>query len=223
MNNLSLTTAEFERLLKVFGWLLGGVCLIVFLIQWHFLHISISSALWKAFSISLGLCICLFGVFTRLAWRWRRLAKWMNRPLVHGTWQGELKSDFGAVDGERLVVPIFFVIKQTYLTLSIQSFTERQEGESRLEALLRSSKTDVTRLCYVFELRKIFSGAHSITSGAGELKLAGDQLSLTGTYWTNTPTHGDIALTLVSRDCEGISSYQEAKKQLDKKLSHEAC
>lgn len=24
MNNLSLTTAEFERLLKVFGWLLGG-------------------------------------------------------------------------------------------------------------------------------------------------------------------------------------------------------
>ncbi|MEG4675714.1 hypothetical protein, partial [Enterobacter cloacae] len=97
--------------------------------------------------------------------------------------------------------------------LSIQSFTERQEGESRLEALLRSSKTDVTRLCYVFELRKIFSGAHSITSGAGELKLAGDQLSLNGTYWTNTPTHGEITLRLITRDCEGISSYQDAKKR----------
>ncbi|UVV71779.1 hypothetical protein [Pantoea agglomerans] len=211
MNNFSLTTAEFERLLKVFGWLLGITGLVIFFIQWYFFRQSIPSAAWKAFSSSLGFCVFSFGVFTKLAWRWRRLAKWMNRPLVHGVWVGELRSDYGAVAGEQLVVPIFFVIRQTYLTLSIQSFTERQEGESRLEALLRSSKTDVTRLCYVFELRKVFSGAHSITSGAGELKLAGDQLSLNGTYWTNTPTHGEISLRLVTRDCEGISSYQEAK------------
>lgn len=214
MNNISLTCAEFERLLKVFGWLLGGLCLASFLVQWHCFQIPVSSAAWKAFSSSLGLCILLFGVFTRLAWRWKRLAKWMNRPLVHGVWKGELKSDFGAVDGERLVIPIFFVIRQTYLTLSIQSFTERQDGESRLEALLRSSKTDVTRLCYVFELRKLFSGAHSLTSGAGELKLAGDQLSLYGTYWTNTPTHGEISLELICRECEGVSSYQDAQKRL---------
>lgn len=219
MNNLSLTTAEFERLLKVFGWLLGILCLLIFMIQWHFFQISMPSAAWKAFSSSLGICVLFFGIFTRLAWRCQRLAKWMNRPLVHGLWVGELRSDYGATDGKRLVIPIYFVIRQTYLTLSIQSFTDRQEGESRLEALLRSSKTDVTRLCYVFELRKIFSGAHSITSGAGELKLAGDQLSLIGTYWTNTPTHGEITLRFVTRDCDGISSYQEAQKQLNTTLS----
>ena len=211
MNNLSLTTAEFERLLKVFGWLMGILGLLIFLIHWYYLQQPIPSAAWKAFSTSLGLCVLFFGVFSKLAWRWRHLAKWMNRPLVHGVWVGELRSDYGAFDGNRLVIPIFFVIRQTYLTLSIQSFTERQEGESRLEALLRSSKTDVTRLCYMFELRKIFSGAHSITSGAGELKLAGDQLSLNGTYWTNTPTHGEISLRLVTRDCKGIASYQEAE------------
>ena len=211
MNNLSLTTAEFERLLKVFGWLMGILGLLIFLIHWYYFQQPIPSAAWKAFSTSLGLCVLFFGVFSKLAWRWRHLAKWMNRPLVHGVWVGELRSDYGAVDGNRLVIPIFFVIRKTYLTLSIQSFTERQEGESRLEALLRSSKTDVTRLCYMFELRKIFSGAHSITSGAGELKLAGDQLSLNGTYWTNTPTHGEISLRLVTRDCKGIASYQEAE------------
>ncbi len=211
MNNLSLTTAEFERLLKVFGWLMGILGLLIFLIHWYYFQQPIPSAAWKAFSTSLGLCVLFFGVFSKLAWRWRHLAKWMNRPLVHGVWVGELRSDYGVVDGNRLVIPIFFVIRQTYLTLSIQSFTERQEGESRLEALLRSSKTDVTRLCYMFELRKIFSGAHSITSGAGELKLAGDQLSLNGTYWTNTPTHGEISLRLVTRDCKGIASYQEAE------------
>ncbi|MEQ5127752.1 hypothetical protein ABN225_13230 [Providencia alcalifaciens] len=215
MNYISLTSAEFERLLKVFGCLLGGLGLIIFLVQWHIFNTPIFSAVWKAFSVSLMLCIFLFGVFTKLAWRWEKLAKWMNRPLVHGIWKGELKSDFNSINGERLVVPIIFVIKQTYLTLSIQSFTARQDGESRLEALLRSSKTDVTRLCYVFELRKLFSGANSLTSGAGELKLAGDQLSLNGTYWTNTPTHGDISLTLISRNCKDISSYQDAQKRID--------
>ncbi len=214
MNNLSLTTAEFERLLKVFGWLLGFLGLLIFFIQWHCFQQPLTSAVWKAFSSSIGLCCLFFGVFTKLAWRCQYFAKWMNRPLVHGVWVGELRSNYGAVDGNQLVVPIFFVIRQTYLTLSIQSFTERQEGESRLEALLRSSKTDVTRLCYVFELRKIFSGANSITSGAGELKLSGDQLSLNGTYWTNTPTHGEITLKLVTRNCRGISSYQEAKNTM---------
>lgn len=214
MNNLSLTSAEFERLLKVFGWLLGILCLANFLIQWKCFHVPAFSAAWKAFGSSLGLGVLLFGIFTKLAWRWERLARWMNRPLVHGIWSGELSSDYGSINGNRLSVPIFFVIRQTYLTLSVQSFTERQEGESRLEALLKSSKTDVTRLCYVFELRKLFSGANSLTSGAGELRLAGDQLSLIGTYWTNTPTHGEIYLKLVSRDCEGITSFQDVQKKL---------
>lgn len=212
MNNISLTSAEFDRLLKVFGWLLGTLCLIIFIIQFFCFQTPAHTAAWKAFSLSLGLSVLFFGVFTKLAWRWSRLARWMSRPIVHGVWKGELQSDFGAIDGGRLTVPIFFVIRQTYLTLSIQSFTESQEGESRLEALLRSSKTDVTRLCYVFELRKLFSGAHSLTSGAGELKLSGDQRSLFGTYWTNTPTHGEIRLELVSRDCEGVASYQDVQK-----------
>lgn len=216
MNNLSLTSAELERLLKVFGCLLGAISLAIFLIQWKCLQTTAYSAAWKAVSSSLALNMVLIGFFTKLAWRWQRLAQWMKRPLVHGIWKGELMSDYGSINGERSVIPIFFVIRQTYLTLSIQSFTERQEGESRLEAILRSSKTDITRLCYVFELRKVFSGAHSLTSGAGELKLAGDQLSLTGTYWTNTPTHGEIYLELIDRNCEGVASYKDAIKNLKK-------
>ncbi len=213
MSHLSLTTAEFERLLKVFGILLGLLGLACFLIQWKCLHTPAPSAAWKAFSSALTSGVILFGIFSKVAWRWERLASWLSRPIVHGIWKGELRSDFGTVDGNPLIIPIFFVVRQTYLTLSVQSFTERQEGESRLEALLKSSKTDVTRLCYVFELRKLFSGANALTSGAGELKLAGDQLTLRGTYWTNTPTHGDIYLELVSRNCEGIASFEDVQKK----------
>ncbi|HFO0779715.1 TPA: hypothetical protein ACSC6M_004272 [Enterobacter roggenkampii] len=216
MNNLSLTTAEFARLIKVFGWLLGGLCLLLFFVQWHYFYVSVLSALFKALGWSMTGCIILLGVFTKLAWRCEKLAYLMKRPVVHGIWHGELKSDFGTVDNAPLVVPIFFVIRQTYLTLSIQSFTERQDGESRLEALLKSDKTNDVRLCYIFELRKLFSGASSLTSGAGELKLSGDQAYLSGKYWTNTPTHGDINLKLISRDCKGVSSYNDVQKKIQK-------
>lgn len=215
MSHLSLTIAEFNRLLKVFGILLGLLGLIYFFAQWKYFHTPIPSAVWKAFSLALTSGIILFGIFSKVAWRWTRLSKWMSRPIVHGVWKGELRSDFGIADGKRLVIPIFFVIRQTYLTLSVQSFTERQEGESRLEALLKSSKTDTTRLCYIFELRKLFSGASTLTSGTGELKLSGDQLTLKGAYWTNTPTHGDIYLELICRNCDEIASFEDAQKRVE--------
>lgn len=213
MNNLSLTTTELERLLKVFGWLLGLFWLVAFLIQWKCFNVSASSAAWRAFSPAVGVAVFLFGVFYKAAWRWEWLAKWMNRPVVHGIWKGELRSDFGAGGGRPLIVPIYFVVRQTYLTLSVQSFTERQDGESRLEALLKNSKTEATRLCYVFELRKLYPGANSLTSGAGDLKLVGEGRELRGTYWTNTPTHGELLLKLISRDSNGIASFDDAQRK----------
>jgi len=213
VNNLSITTAELERLLKVFGWLLGLFWLVAFLIQWKCFNVVASSAAWRAFSPAVGGAILLFGVFYKVAWRWERLAKWMNRPIVHGIWKGELRSDFGLVDKSTLVIPIYFVVRQTYLTLSVQSFTDKQDGESRLEVLLKNSKTEATRLCYVFELRKLYPGANLLTSGAGDLRLLSSGRQLKGTYWTNTPTHGELILKLVSRDFDGIESFDDAQNK----------
>ena len=213
MNNLSITTAELERLLKVFGFLLGLFWLAAFLIQWKCFGVAVFSAAWRAFSPAVSGAILLFGLFYKVAWRWEWLAKWMSRPIVHGIWKGELRSDFGLKDKSTLVIPIYFVVRQTYLTLSVQSFTESQDGESRLEALLKNSKTEATRLCYVFELRKLYPGANSLTSGAGDLKLLGLGRELKGTYWTNTPTHGELILKLASRDFNGIESFDDAQNK----------
>ena len=215
MNNVSLTMAELIRLLKAFAWVLGIFGLGCFLFRWWYQGNPPWAAAWQAFGQATALDLALFSYFGVAAWRWEWLAALMNRPIVHGVWKGVLESDYQQTDGRRLSIPIIFVVKQTYLTLSVESFTERQEGASRLEALLRNSKTDATRLCYVFELRQQYAGASTLTSGAGELKLSGDQKKLVGTYWTNTPTHGDIRLILVTRDCKRISSYDDAQQRID--------
>tara|TARA_R110000823_G_scaffold75335_1_gene172379 strand:- start:470 stop:1117 length:648 start_codon:yes stop_codon:yes gene_type:complete len=210
VNSLFLTTTELERLLKVFAWLIGLLWLLLFFVQWEIFDISASSAAFKAFSMAIAVSAVLFGLFYKVAWRWEWLAKWMNRPIVHGVWRGELRSDFDSKGSKPLVIPVFFIIKQTYLTLSVESFTESQEGESRLEAILRNTKTDASRLCYVFELRKLYPGANSLTSGTGDLKLLGNGRELSGTYWTDTPTHGELNLQLVTRDIKNIASFKDA-------------
>lgn len=210
MNNLSLTSTEFERLLKVFGTLTFGVTLLVAGMQIYFLNAEMETVVLRAFSTSLALSTMAFGIFYKSAWRWEKVAKWMQRPVVHGVWAGQLRSDYGGQSEGQLKLPIIFVVRQTYLTLSVQSFTTSQEGESRLEALIHNSKTEATRLSYVFELRKIYSGAKIMTSGAGELKLVGRGKKLKGDYWTNTPTHGELSLVLVSRECQGVTCYADA-------------
>ena len=113
----------------------------------------------------------------------------MRRPIVHGVWRGTLRSDFRQSDKAQLEIPIIFVIRQTYLTISIESFTKSQEGESKLEALIQNGRTEATRLCYVFELRRQYQGENKLTTGSGELRLIDNSTRLRGHYWTNTPTH----------------------------------
>lgn len=213
MNNLSLTLTEFQRLLKVFATLTVLAWALIFFIQWHFMGAALFTAGWRSFTAALTIATVAFGVFYKLAWKSPRIARLMGRSMVHGVWQGTLLSDYKTDKNHPLEVPIFFVIRQTYLTLSLESFTKSQQGESKLEALIRNARTEATRLSYVFELRRQFRGENKLTIGAGELRLQDDNTILSGFYWTNTPTHGELKLKLVSRDCDGVDCYEVAERR----------
>ena len=213
MNNLSLTLTEFQRLLKVFATLTVLAWALIFFIQWQLMGADPLTAGWRSFTAALTIATVAFGVFYKLAWKSPRIARWMGRPMVHGVWRGTLLSDYKTDKDNPLDISIFFVIRQTYLTLSLESFTESQQGESKLEALIRNARTEATKLSYVFELRRQFRGENKLTVGAGELRLQNDNTVLSGFYWTNTPTHGELKLKLMSRDCDGVDCYEVAEKR----------
>lgn len=213
MNNLSLTQAELQRLLKAYFWLAAGLAFLFYILHLPFDY-QLLAMTWRSVTFSLASTTLFFGAFFRLAWRSPKISRWMRRPIVHGVWRGKLCSDFSMDDDNThsVEVPIIFVIRQTYLTLSIESFTKFQEGESKLEALIQNRRTEATRLCYVFELRRQYEGEKKLTSGAGELKLIDNAKRLRGHYWTNTPTNGDIELELITRDCEGVDCFEVAER-----------
>lgn len=212
MNNLSLTQSELQRLLKVYFSLVLAVALCLYFAL-TFLEYEPLTAAWRAISYGLTCITFLFGVFFKLAWRSPRIARWMRRPIVHGVWRGTLSSDYKQTGKTPLEIPIVFVIRQTYLTISIESFTKFQEGESKLEALIQNGRTEATRLSYVFELRRQYQGENKLTTGAGDLRLINDSKHLKGHYWTNSPTFGELQLELISRECDGVDCFEVAERK----------
>jgi SMODS-associating 2TM, beta-strand rich effector domain len=219
MNNLSLTTTELERLVRVLAAVACVLFAAITTVNVYAFSTPTLTAAWRALSPALFLSSLAFAFFTTTAWKWPLVAKWMRRPLVHGVWTGTLNSDYGSAPKD---IPIVFVVRQTYLTLSVQSFTSSQEGESRLEALIHSAKTEATRLSYVFEMRRPYAGERTVTSGAGELKLLSNDQELRGRYWTDSPTHGELSLRLVSRKVEGIACFADAVQKWPSKIQQRA-
>jgi hypothetical protein len=212
MDNLTLTRDELSRLLKYFGavtLVIGIICFLILLSS-----TSLLTAAWRSLSPALLGTSTIFTVFVGWAWRLEFVARWMGRPDLRGVWLGYLSSDYGKTNsGAAKTLPIAFVVRQTYLTLSIQSFTESQAGESRVESLIRNRRTELTRLAYIFELKTLYPGQQTLTRGAGELELLSSDTLLSGSYWTDSPTHGTFRLRLQSREHRGIQTFQDATRR----------
>jgi len=213
MNNLSLTKSELETMLKAFGFVSIGIFVLYGGYNFDVIQRDGLSALWRYASTALFIAGLLLTYFTTRGWKVKWIARMMGRPVLHGIWSGTLTSDY-VTDGQSATkIPIVFVIRQTYLTLSLQSFTERQEGESKLEALIHNAKTDARRLTYLFELRRPYVPGSKLTSGAGDLKLQNSNMVLKGLYWTDSPTHGNITLHRVSTEVAGVESFDDALRK----------
>ncbi|PSD19231.1 hypothetical protein C7E19_01310 [Stenotrophomonas maltophilia] len=112
-----------------------------------------------------------------------------------------------------------FVIRQTYFFLSVQSFTERQPSKSTIEVLGTDEKSSDTRLAYVYEMRRLAYGENKITTGYGDLILQDSGTVLAGDYWTNSPTQGQLKLSFVSDECDGLNSFESTMRLVMSKRS----
>lgn len=214
MENLTLTADELNRLKRAFALMFGITVLLSAAVQWKFFDNAVDASILRSVPTSLAVVSALFYAFYSWAWRTPWVAKLMRRPVLYGVWLGYISSDYNSSQTQQpLIIPIVFVVRQTYLTLSIQSFTKSKAGESKMEALIRNTRTDATRLGYVFELISDHSGKKTLTSGAGDLELLDGNSLLKGTYWTNSPTHGDLSVRLQSRKIDSVKNFKDAESR----------
>ena len=215
IENVTLTSKQYKLQMTLFGSVVLIITLCLFMVSSSADPVGIVG--WRSFSSALGISSFLFMLFYRWFWRVGSLPEWLGKPLIGGVWIGHIASNFGHKPGEPLMQkPIVFVVRQTFLTLSIQSFTDYQVGLSRVEVLLLEPNSDLMRLPYVFELENEYSGASTVVNGAGILKLLSDNNMMKGEYWTSSPTHGTLILTQASSDMKlarRIKQFTDATSQ----------
>lgn len=216
MRTVTLTLAEIVRLIKASFYVTLGAAAMIVLLRLAVTSSSQTSSVALAFqSISMALLFttALFGLLANRPWKFKRLASWLGRPSIHGIWAGTLYTDWQDKEGNRPApIPIAFVIRQTYLFVSIQSFTQRQAARSTFEFLGTDEKTTDTHLAYVYELRRTAYKENKLTTGYGHLTLQDGGKVLAGDYWTNSPTQGRLELEFIAQDCDGVNSYDSVMR-----------
>jgi hypothetical protein len=224
MNNLTLSEPELRRLLKVFCYVVAVVWAICASVTAFVGSEGIGAGvIVKSLPLAVTISGFVFAILYGTSWKYERLARLLKRPAVHGAWCGTLVSDYKVEEGVELHIPIVFVIRQTYLSLSVQSYTPGgQVGTSMLEGLVQDSRTGETQLRYLFGLTRHYKNENKITKGAGELRLENKSSVLRGAYWTSTPTHGEIRLKRMSRNGEDLDTFEMALERWPNDLASAA-
>lgn len=212
MENLTLTSKELGLLVKFIFW-----STVIIFISWVGVQIAFHNVdftwqrLLSMMSTSLALTSGFFLIFCKWGWKISVLPSLLGRPVLEGIWIGELVSNYRDSSGESIPpIKMVFVIRQTYLTLSIQSFSAVQSGSSEVEAILSNPKTGSLRLTYIFELRNPYMGEVRLIKGVGDLSIVSKSL-LKGGYWTSSPSNGELKLKRVSNTSKNFTSFDDVR------------
>ncbi|WP_223512194.1 hypothetical protein [Pseudomonas sp. GL-B-19] len=212
MENLTLTSKELSLLVKFIFWSTLAVFVSWVVLQLAYFDVDLTwQRLLSMASSSLALISGVFFVFCKWGWKVSVLPSVLGRPVLGGVWIGELASNYQASPGEPMpVVKMVFIVKQTYLTLSIQSFSAIQSGNSEVEAILSNPKTGSLRLTYIFELRSPYKGEVRLIKGVGDLSIVSKTV-LMGGYWTNSPSNGELKMKRVSSTSKHLTGFADVR------------
>jgi len=212
LENLTLTSKELGLLVKFIFWSTVVVFVSWVALQLAYFDISLTwQRLFSMMSSSLALISGVFLVFCKWGWKVSVLPGVLGRPVLGGVWISEIDSSYQVNPGESMPqVKMVFIIKQTYLTLSVQSFSAVQSGSSEVEAILSNPRTGSLRLTYIFELRSPYKGEVRLIKGVGDLNVVSKTV-LTGGYWTNSPSNGELKMKRVSATSKHLTGFADVR------------
>jgi hypothetical protein len=166
----------------------------------------------KPYSLAVAVVVVIFEVFDHWAWRWGPIPRVVGRPLLRGTWRGVVASTWIDPTTGQTVDPreAFLVVRQTYSTISTRLLTKESKSQS-LAASIDAPRGDAAAVhwTYLNRPRLPLQGRSRIHHGAAVLEVHGSPPArLTGWYWTDRNTTGE--LTFTARSAKLHTDFLEA-------------
>lgn len=210
---MSFIVLKFSELKKIIFFFLFIALIVFFLIKGISLLVGVNISILQSITPSISVAFIILGFLLRsVTIQHERLAKFIDKPIVHGLWKGHLSSNYKNAEGQQIPpIEIYFYIKQTFLITTIKSFTSNLNSESIITALSQNKVMETTNFLYTYKFSRAINSENEVTLGSGDLKLIDNGKKLTGIYWTNANTRGKIELNLIDRKCENIDSFDMAQ------------
>jgi len=162
--------------------------------------------------------VAIFALFDNWIWRLGRVKRLVHRPQLNGTWKGtlvSLREDAQGRETEHNPIPIFVVIYQSYLTLSVCLMSEESKSRSIATVLEKSQPHEYTIYYHYNNLPGLLvRGGSPAHTGGARIEVNGvTPTTLTGEYWTDRRTRGTFIAERVSSSKYG--SWTEANESLE--------
>lgn len=150
--------------------------------------------------------VLLAVAFDLWLWKLPGMNRVTGRPRLDGTWQTVLTphpDSYIPPSGDQGPIQALTCIEQTFWTLSVSLITTQSRSQSTTASLASNAESKNTkRMYYTYSndpklAERPRSFAHL---GSCELTIVGDKpTKISGMYWTNRLTMGDLELTFVDR------------------------
>jgi SMODS-associating 2TM, beta-strand rich effector domain len=162
------------------------------------------------------LVVLLFGAFDNWLWKFALMRKIAGRPLLAGTWVGELTS-MQIKDGQEVTLdptPIYLSVRQSFLAIEICLLSAESKSRSIASLLERNGGHDYTVYYHYTNVPRLAVRDRSpIHSGGARMQVAGISPShLEGEYWTDRRTRGTFSAKRVTG--KNYWTWQEAEATL---------
>jgi len=160
-----------------------------------------------------ALVAALLAAYDRWLWRAPLLRLLLRRPDLSGTWRAVLRSNAPDPNTGKAQSPVrgYVVVQQTYSALHLRLLTAESQSLT-LAASLAPQPDGAQELVALYVNRPKMSvrDRSEIHHGGMVLSIGGPPPTrMSGHYWTDRGTHGEIALELGGR--ERVADFDTAK------------
>lgn len=174
----------------------------------------IPTTFFSPLSLVVTLLAGLLYAFDAWLWRWPLVCSLVGRPDLRGTWKGVIRSNAKTSNHNVNAEPIevFVTIRQTFSTLHLRLLSPESQSFSLTSNLFEEAPEQFA-VTWVFrnEPRLLVQDRSRAHLGGGLLRLTGEaNSSMSGHYWTDRNTSGEIDLAFVAR--ERANDYAAASK-----------
>lgn len=153
-----------------------------------------------------GYLAVLLGVFSKWLWRWKGFQGWLvTVPNLNGTWHGELQTTW--INPETGTTPgpndSFLVIRQSLYKIHFTLITAESKSSSRAAGILVNHDTSSTFIEFTYQNNPsvLVQNRSTMHDGAASLELTTNpEKRLTGKYWTDRSTQGQMNFRFFSRE-----------------------